>query len=98
MSYSSDLDLVKKLILDAAKKADIRILQDPAPKCNLSEFADSAVVFDVRIWINDPQNGFGEIRNNLLFEIWNSFQKNNIEIPYPQRAVHLYDVNETKKE
>jgi len=96
VSYDSDLKLVKKLILEATRKADSRILQDPPPKCNLAEFEESAVIFDVLTWVNDPQNGFGETRDNLLFYIWNVFKKHNIKIPYPQRDIHILE-NKKKK-
>lgn len=89
VGYDSDLKLVKKILLQAAKKADDRILQDPEPRCNLTNFGDSAVEFDLLVWVSDPENGFAAVKDKLLFYIWDAFKKNDISIPYPQRDVHL---------
>lgn len=88
VSYSSDMDEVKKLILEAVSKVS-RIVRPGDSKCFMKEFGDSSVNFRVSFWINDPQNGIINIKSEVLFNIWNSFKENNIEIPFPQRDVHM---------
>lgn len=86
--YKSDVHKAKDLCLEAAAEVS-RILQDPAPNCLMKEFGDSSVDLELRYWINDPMNGRANVTSELLFRIWDKFHKHNIEIPYPQRDLHL---------
>ena len=54
----------------------------------MTEFADSSVNFEVRVIIEKATDGL-VARHQLMFDIWDALQKNNIEIPFPQRVVHL---------
>ena len=76
------------MCLEAATEVE-RILADPKPSCLLREFADSSVVLEMRFWIRDPMNGRANVTSELLFKIWDKFAENGIEIPYPQRDVHV---------
>ena len=53
------------------------------------EFGDSAVNLEMRVWINDPMNGRANVMSELLICIWDKFHEHGIEIPYPQRDLHL---------
>lgn len=86
--YKSDIHQVIALCLEAAKETP-RILDDPKPVCLLNEYGDSSVNFEVRFWINDPMNGRANVTSDLLIRIWDKFKANNVEIPYPQRDLHL---------
>jgi small-conductance mechanosensitive channel len=52
-------------------------------------FGDSSVDFELRFWIEDPHNGIGAVRSNVLLKIWDAFHENGIEFPFPQRDVNL---------
>ena len=69
--------------------ARARGLVDPAPNCLVLEFGDSAVNLEMRVWINDPMNGRANVMSELLICIWDKFHEHGIEIPYPQRDLHL---------
>jgi small-conductance mechanosensitive channel len=97
VSYNSDLRLVEKLILESAKEKK-RILTSPEPTCILLGFGDSSVNFELHFWISDPRNGIPNIRSEVLFSIWDSFQEHGIEIPFPQRDYHLKSISESVKE
>tara|TARA_R110000868_G_scaffold1253_11_gene9758 strand:+ start:14024 stop:15319 length:1296 start_codon:yes stop_codon:yes gene_type:complete len=86
--YKSDIHKAIELCLDAAAETD-RILKDPKPVCLLREFNDSSVDLEIRFWINDPMNGRANVTSQLLLGIWDRFAENDIEIPYPQRDLHL---------
>ena len=73
-----------------------RILKDPEPACLFLSFGDNPVNLELRVWINDPQNGFGPVKSNLLWGIWKRFRDHGIEMPYPQRDVHLKSIPEVK--
>jgi small-conductance mechanosensitive channel len=66
-----------------------RILKVPEPKCFLIEFGDSTVNLQLRVWINDPQNGIANVKNAVLLTVWDSFHENGIEIAFPQRDLHV---------
>ncbi len=84
--YKSDLHAAMRLMLQGAREMP-RVLQDPAPNCLLMEFGDSSVNLELRFWIRDPANGTANVRSQVMLHIWDLFQANNIEIPFPQRDV-----------
>jgi small-conductance mechanosensitive channel len=86
--YKSDVRKAILLCLEAAAETP-RILKDPAAMCHLREFADSAVNLEMRFWIDDPMNGRANVVSALQLGIWDKFHEHGIEIPYPQRDLHL---------
>ena len=88
VSYDSDLDLVTKLLYQAAEDID-RVSNVPKPRVNLMEFGDNSVNFELRFWIQDPEGGLANIRSDVYMRIWQLFKENDIEIPFPQRDLHL---------
>lgn len=88
VSYAADVREVQKLCEDMAIRQK-RVIQVPAPRCNLVAFGDSAVNFDLRFWISDPQNGVSNVRSDVMMAVWEELKARNIEIPYPQRDLHL---------
>jgi small-conductance mechanosensitive channel len=88
VSYQSDVELALRLMLDAAS-AHARVIQDPKPAAVLKEFADSGINLELFVWIDDPENGKGNLRSELNLEIWRAFQANRIDIPFPQREVRI---------
>lgn len=86
--YNADLHKAIELCKEAAAETT-RILNEPAPNCLVLEFGDSAVNLEMRVWINDPMNGRANVMSELLICIWDKFQEHGIEIPYPQRDLHL---------
>lgn len=88
VSYNSDLKLVQRLILESAK-AHPKCSKDPAPSCFLTEFSDSSVNFLLYFWVNDVTDGRLEPQSDIMFSIWDKFKQHGIEIPYPQRDVHI---------
>ncbi len=86
--YKSDLKKAIALCFEALDETP-RILKDPAPTCPVTEFGDSSVNIDVRFWINDPMNGRANVTSELLLAIWDKFHQHGVEIPYPQRDLHL---------
>ncbi len=88
ISYSCDIKQAEKLMMEAAKSAK-RVLKDPAPNVWLHQYGDSSVDFIIHCWISDPENGIGNVRSAILKELWVLFEKNEIEIPFPQRDLNL---------
>ena len=55
----------------------------------LDEFGDSPVNFIVYFWVEDVNQGFRNIKSEIMFDVWNKLKENNIEIPFPQRDLHV---------
>jgi small-conductance mechanosensitive channel len=87
--YKTDVERVLELCVECAKKVP-RVLQDPEPVCQLNAFGDNSVDLELRLWISDPMNGINNVRSATLRQIWKAFQEEGIEIPYPQRDLHLH--------
>ena len=86
--YQSDVRKAIELCTQAATD-NPRVLDDPAPVCQLRGFGDNSVDLEIRMWIDDPQKGISNLKSEVLLNIWDKFQVNHIEIPYPQRDLHI---------
>jgi small-conductance mechanosensitive channel len=88
VAYESDVDLVTRLLTDAAL-AQERVLKDPAPSVALSAFGADGLEFTLGYWIADPENGQLGLRSLINRAILNSLREHGVEIPYPQRVLHM---------
>ena len=76
------------LALEAAGSVE-RILPTPEPVCQLKEFGESTVILELRVWINDPENGLNNVKSLMLLAIWDTYHLNNIKFAFPQRDLHI---------
>ncbi len=88
IAYGSDVELAMSLARQAAHGVP-RILEHPAPVCRLVGLGDSAVNLSLRFWINDPEHGISNVTTEVLRKVLQAFAANGVEIPFPQREVHL---------
>ncbi len=88
ISYSSPVDTAMSIMFNTAKKFQ-QVLFEPEPAVILKEFADSGIHLELIIWVEDPEGGVLRLRSDINREIWSEFQKNGIDIPFPQREVRL---------
>lgn len=88
VSYNCDIKVAERLMLKAAKNCG-RVLKTPPPTAWLDEYGDSSVNFIIHCWINDPESGIGNIKSEVLKKLWELFQDEGIEIPFPQRDFNL---------
>ncbi len=88
VSYAADMTLVRELLLQAVRE-HIRVLEDPQPACYITGFGDSSVNHLLLAWINDPVDGVANITSDIYYRIWDLFKEHHIEIPFPQRDVHM---------
>jgi small-conductance mechanosensitive channel len=86
--YKSDLHQVIAICEQAGRETE-RVLPEPAPKCLFIDFGDSALKLQLRFWITDAHNGVQNVKSAVLLRIWELFREQNIEVPYPQRDVHI---------
>lgn len=90
VSYDSDIDLVKKTLLDLANAHEL-VLKDPAPFVRLGEQGDSALVFYFRVWVK--ASDYWTVNFDMLEFTKKIFDKRGISIPYPQMDVHVNTVD-----
>jgi small-conductance mechanosensitive channel len=88
VSYKTDPFIVRDLLLHVADTHS-RVLKYPQPNVLFVNFGESAMEFELRLWINDPQEGVENVRSAMRFEIWKVFKERGIEIPFPQRELHI---------
>jgi small-conductance mechanosensitive channel len=88
VGYGSDLRQVRALAIEAAGKT-ARVLAAPAPVCHITGFGDSAVNLVLRFWIDDPARGVTNVKGDVFLSIWGAFKDHEIELPFPQRDLHL---------
>jgi small-conductance mechanosensitive channel len=88
ISYRADPHKAIALCIEAARETR-RVLESPAPICLLKGFADSAIDLELRFWISDPKQGVSNVRSDVLLRVWDKFQAQGIEIPFPQRDLHI---------
>ena len=96
VSYSSDVALVKKALLEAAHLHP-EVIKQPMPDIEnvtvpfvrFISFGDSSLDFELLAWIPDCFKRF-DVASDLHFMVWEKFEEYNIKIPFPQRDVHFY--------
>lgn len=86
IAYESDYNKARNIILDLAGKHE-KVLADPAPFCRLSEHADSALKISLKVWCEAAD--YWTIYFDLLEQVKESFDKENIVIPFNQLDVHI---------
>lgn len=87
VAYGSDVRLVERILLEVAKKHQ-QIETIPAPFVRFNDFGESSLDFQLYFW---TANDFlvENIKSDLRFEIDAQFRENRVEIPFPQRDLHL---------
>ncbi|MBX2929582.1 MAG: mechanosensitive ion channel [Saprospiraceae bacterium] len=87
VDYSSDVDLVMKLIADAAK-GHPAVKHNPEPKTQFVNYGDSSVDFRV-LFYSDEVFRIETIKSEIRVKIWHKFKEHGISIPFPQRTIHF---------
>lgn len=87
VSYQSDLDTVLRTLREAADEHP-DVLKKPEPIVRLMEFGDSSWNMFLGAWISDPED-FYRVKSELNCAIVRKFRENGVEIPFPQRDLHI---------
>ena len=95
VAYGSDVDLVRKVLLDVAHAGaqEGHLSSSPEPRVRFREFGDSALLFELLYWIEDPVLR-GRVQDWLNTAIYKALGKAEIEIPYPKRDVYVKQLPE----
>ena len=92
IGYDDNIGKAKSLLNDIIA-SDPAILKDPSPTILVLELGESSIDLAVRPWVKTSD--YWAVRSDLLQSIKETFDKNNISIPYPQRDLHLIDAPST---
>jgi len=87
VAYGSDLRVVRTTLLDVARRHP-EVLRDPRPRVELRHLGDSALRFELLVWTAEPRSQFRLI-SDLNFQIVLALRRAAIQIPFPQRELHL---------
>lgn len=88
VSYNEDPGQVKELLLEVANN-NPNVLKNPPPMVLFDEFADSALNFNLTVWTSSHTDKPKLLKSELYYSIFEKFKEHNIEIPFPQRDVHI---------
>jgi len=88
VSYSSDVEKVKQVLLEVADEHP-GVLRKPDPAVLFKEFGDSSLNFELLVWTSEYMTRPSILRSELNFIIRRKFNEQNIEIPFPQRDLHV---------
>jgi small-conductance mechanosensitive channel len=88
VSYKEDPEVIRKLLLEVARE-NPGVLQHPKPDVLFDEYGDSSLDFMLRVWTNQFSDTPKVLKSELYYAIFEKFNEHGIEIPYPQRDVHL---------
>lgn len=88
VGYNSDPARVRELLL-AAAKANPDVLDDPAPDVIFTDYGDNSLNFSLRVWTATKAHAPAVLKSNLYFALFDTFRKEGIELPFPQRDLHI---------
>ena len=87
VAYGTDLELAHKIMSDCVANTP-EIIKEPAPSVIITSFGDNAVVFSIRIFVDEMSNRI-PATHNLFINIEKALREHNIQMPYPQRDIHI---------
>jgi small-conductance mechanosensitive channel len=88
VGYSSNPEQVRDLLLQAAE-AHPAVLKMPAPDVIFTDYGDNSINFSLRIWTSSRAHTPLVLKSDLYFALFKLFAENGIELPFPQRDLHL---------
>ena len=92
VAYGTDIDKVREILINISNNSE-NVCTKPSPRVRFRSFGDSGLIFQLLFWIEQPKDR-GRIIDEINTKIYKEFNKENIEIPFPQRTIHMQ--NSTK--
>ncbi|RLF76035.1 mechanosensitive ion channel family protein, partial [Thermococci archaeon] len=86
VAYGTDLDRAIKIAMELMENHSL-VLKDPAPSVAITALADSSINLQLRAWTKTED--YWTVKGDLTKGIYNAYNKEGIEIPFPQLDVHL---------
>jgi len=95
VAYGSDLDVVEACLLDAAEAVE-DVASNPSPRVRLREFGRSSLDYELLVWVRHPLHD-GKATHALNRAIHDRFADAGVEIPFPQRVLHVDGAEATER-
>ena len=96
VGYSSSVDLATEIMLSSCNQQERVIKDEPEPTVYLMNFGESGIDLKLVFYIEDAEEGTYRLKSDINKEIWRQFQAKGIEIPFPQRVIHVENVKDFK--
>ena len=96
VSYRENPENIKKVLLEVAAENE-GILKEPKPDVLFSDFGESYLEFNLRVWTREYINRPGVLKSQLYYAIFKKFKEHNVEIPYPHRDILIRNFEEIRK-
>lgn len=87
VAYGTDVNTLRPK-LEAALRGVPRVIADPAPSVQLSNFGADGMDLAINFWIADPENGTGNVKSDVNLAVLAVLDAEGVEIPFPQRVMH----------
>ncbi|PZR71713.1 MAG: mechanosensitive ion channel protein MscS [Chthoniobacterales bacterium] len=88
VAYGSDVKKVREALI-AAGESNSHVLTDPAPSVFLNKFGESSIDFELVVWSSEMSHRPSRFKSDLNFAIEEKLREAGIEIPFPQRDLHI---------
>jgi small-conductance mechanosensitive channel len=88
VAYGTDSKAVEEALLEAAARSE-NVLREPPPRVWFREFGESSLNFELLCWTSKLLHSAGAFRSELNHLVYDSLRGRGIEIPFPQRDVHI---------
>lgn len=88
VAYKEDPEKIKKILIEVANEIE-GVIKHPAPDVLFEGFGDSSLNFNLRVWTNLYSDKPKVLQSMLYFAIFEKFKEHQVEIPFPQRDVHI---------
>ena len=88
VAFNVDIRKVEKALLEAAGNVP-EVLETPAPAVRFLEFGENGLEFELRAWTTTMVHRRGKFTSEINFAIYDKLKEHNIEVPYPQRDIHI---------
>ncbi len=88
VAYTTDIRKVEQALLEAAKDV-YEVLETPAPAVRFISFGENGLEFELRAWTTTLVQRRGKFTSAINFAIYDKFKDHEIEVPYPQRDIHI---------
>ncbi len=96
VSYREDPSRIRDILLDIAKQ-ETGILAKPEPAVLFDSYGDSALNFNLSVWTQQYTSTPALLRSRLYYAIFDRFRTEGVEIPFPQRDIHIIDTPEYQR-
>tara|TARA_R110002074_G_scaffold19250_4_gene61487 strand:- start:1795 stop:2700 length:906 start_codon:yes stop_codon:yes gene_type:complete len=88
VSYKEDPEKIRRILLEVVKEYP-GVLTKPEPDVLFDKYNDSSIDFNLRVWTTEYTNKPNVLKSQLYYAIFKKFKEENIEIPFPQRDLHI---------